>query len=167
MVEVALRDDAGSEGKTLSCALVPGRETEAVAEVTDALRLAQATRRDAFFAFGRVLDWPQVPDALEIRNLCLRMVQQHGAAPSFVNELSAFLREGPYQSLRRKTGRFEKPWRLYRRMSIALETDKETKDSDKTKRKLLAEFIGKNAGQARLRPAGRVGLELARVSLDS
>ncbi len=167
MTEVALRDDAGAEGKTLSAALVPGRETEAVAEVTEALRLAQATRRDSFFAFGRVLDWDQVPDAVEIRSLCLRMVQQHGAAPSFANEMSAFLREGAYQSLRRKTGRFEKPWRLYRRMSIALETDRETKDSEKTKRKLLAEFIGKNAGQARLRPAGRVGLELARVSLDA
>lgn len=167
MAEVALRDDAGVEGKSLSCALVPGREAEAVAGVNEALRAAQATSRDAFFAFGRVLDWDLVPDALEIRNLCLRMVSQHGANAQFVADLSAFFRESPYQSLRRKTGRFEKPWRLYRRMSIALETERQTKDSEKTKRRLLAEFIGKNAGQARLRPAGRVGLELARVTLDA
>lgn len=167
MAEVALRNDSGVEGKSLSCALVPGREVEAVAEVSEALRLAQATSRDAFFAFGRVLDWEQIPDAMEIRSLCLRMVSQHGANSQFVADLSAFFRESPYQSLRRKTGRFEKPWRLYRRMSIALETERQTKDSEKTKRRLLAEFIGKNAGQARLRPAGRVGLELARVTLDA
>lgn len=167
MAEVGLRDDAGVEGKSLSCALVPGREVEAVAAVSEALRLAQATSRDAFLAFGRVLDWEQIPDAMEIRNLCLRMVSQHGANSQFVTDLSAFFRESPYQSLRRKTGRFEKPWRLYRRMSIALETERQTKDSEKTKRRLIAEFIGKNAGQARLRPAGRVGLELARVTLDA
>jgi CRISPR-associated protein Csm1 len=167
MAEVGLRDDVGAEGKSLSCALAPGRMAEAVAEASEALRLAQAAGRDAFFAFGRVLDWEQVPDALEIRNLCLRMVSQHGASSQFVGDLSAFFRESAYQSLRRKTGRFEKPWRLYRRMSIALETERQTKDSEKTKRRLLAEFIGKNAGQARLRPAGRVGLELARVSLDA
>ncbi|MDX2267505.1 MAG: hypothetical protein NW208_05325 [Bryobacter sp.] len=165
MTDVALREDAGAEGKTLSAALVAGTETEALGEAKGALALAQATRRDSFYAFGRVLDWKQLLDALEIRSLCLKMVASHGAGPQFVADLSAFLREGAYQSLRRKTGRFEKPWRLYRRMNLALETDRVTKESEKTKRKLLLEIIGKNAGQARLRPAGRVGLELARVSL--
>ncbi len=167
MAEVALRDDAGAEGKSLSCALVPGRQAEAVAEATEALRLAQATSRDAFFAFGRVLDWKQIPDSIEIRNLCLKMVSQHAASPQFVTDLSAFFRESAYQSLRRKVGRFEKPWRLYRRMNLALETERQTKESEKTKHRLLAEFVGKNAGQARLRPSGRVGLELARVDLDA
>jgi hypothetical protein len=146
--------------------LVAGEESVALAGARQALALAQATRRDCFFAFGRLLDWKQLSDAIEIRSLCLKMVQSHGASSQFVAELSAFLREGAYQSLRRKVGRFEKPWRLYRRMNIALETERPTKESERTKRKLLAEFIGKNAGQARLRPAGRVGLELARVSLE-
>ncbi len=167
MAEVNLSDTAGAEGKTLSAALAAGDQATAVAEVRGALRLAQASSRDSIFLCGRVLDWKLVPDALEIRELCLRMIRNHGASPQFVSELSAFFREGAYQSLRRKTGRFERPWRLYRRMSLALETENESRDFERTRNRLLAEFIGKNAGQTRLRPAGRVGLELTRISINA
>ena len=95
------------------------------------------------------------------------MIRNYGASPQFVSELSAFFRESGYQSLRRKTGRFERPWRLYRRLSLALETENESRDFERTRNRLLAEFIGKNAGQTRLRPSGRVGLELTRISINA
>lgn len=167
MAEVSLNETAGAEGKSISAALSAGEQAAAVAEAGAALKLAQASSRDSIFMFGRVLDWKQVPDALEIRELCLRMIRNYGASPQFVSELSAFFRESGYQSLRRKTGRFERPWRLYRRLSLALETENESRDFERTRNRLLAEFIGKNAGQTRLRPSGRVGLELTRISINA
>jgi CRISPR-associated protein Csm1 len=167
MAEVNLNETAGVEGKSITAALAAGEQSTAVAEVHAALKLAQASSRDSIFMFGRVLDWKQVPDALEIRELCLRMIRNYGASPQFVSELSAFFRESGYQSLRRKTGRFERPWRLYRRLSLALETENESRDFERTRNRLLAEFIGKNAGQTRLRPSGRVGLELTRISINA
>lgn len=167
MAEVNLGDTLGAEGKSLSAALAAGEQSAAIAEVHAALRLAQASSRDSIYLFGRVLDWKLLPDALEIRELCLRMIRNYGASPQFVSELSAFFRESGYQSLRRKTGRFERPWRLYRRMSLALETENESRDFVRTRNRLLAEFIGKNAGQTRLRPSGRVGLELTRISINA
>jgi len=167
MAEVSLNETAGAEGKTISAALAAGEQAAAVAEASAALKLAQASSRDSIFMFGRVLDWKQVPDALDIRELCLRMIRNYGASPQFVSELSAFFRESGYQSLRRKTGRFERPWRLYRRLSLALETESESRDFERTRNRLLAEFIGKNAGQTRLRPSGRVGLELTRISINA
>lgn len=167
MAEVNLGDAAGVEGKSISAALAAGDQAAAVAEAGASLKLAQASSRDSIYLFGRVLDWKQVPDALEIRELCLRMIRNYGASPQFVSELSGFFRESGYQSLRRKTGRFERPWRLYRRLSLALETENESRDFERTRNRLLAEFIGKNAGQTRLRPSGRVGLELTRISINA
>lgn len=167
MAEVSLNETAGAEGKSISAALAAGEQAEATAEVAASLKLAQASSRDSIYMFGRVLDWKQIPDALEIRELCLRMIRNHGASPQFVSELSAFFRESSYQSLRRKTGRFERPWRLYRRLSLALETESESHDFERTRNRLLAELIGKNAGQTRLRPSGRVGLELTRISINA
>jgi len=167
MAEVSLNETSGAEGKSISAALAAGEQAVAVAEVHAALKLAQASSRDSIYMFGRVLDWKQVPDALEIRELCLRMIRNYGASPQFVSELSGFFRESGYQSLRRKTGRFERPWRLYRRLSLALETENESRDFERTRNRLLAEFIGKNAGQTRLRPSGRVGLELTRISINA
>ncbi len=167
MTEVNLGDTAGVEGKSISAALAAGEQAAAVAEAGASLKLAQAASRDSIYLFGRILDWKQVPDALEIRELCLRMIRNYGASPQFVSELSAFFRESGYQSLRRKTGRFERPWRLYRRLSLALETESESREFERTRNRLLAEFIGKNAGQTRLRPSGRVGLELTRISINA
>lgn len=167
MAAIGLKDLAGTEGKSLSAAFAAGEQGSAIAEATSALQLAQASARDSVYLFGRVLEWKQIPDALEIRELCLRMIRNYGASPQFVSELSAFFRESGYQSLRRKTGRFERPWRLYRRLSLALETEHESREFIRTRNRLLAEFIGKNAGQTRLRPAGRVGLELTRISINA
>jgi CRISPR-associated protein Csm1 len=167
MADVSLNETVGAEGKSITAALAAGEQASAVAEVSSSLKLAQASSRDSIYMFGRVLDWKQLPDALEIRELCLRMIRNYGASPQFVAELSAFFRESGYQSLRRKTGRFERPWRLYRRLSLALETENESREFQRTRNRLLAEFIGKNAGQTRLRPSGRVGLELTRISINA
>lgn len=166
MAAVNLRELAGTEGKTISAGLGVGAPSIAVAEAETNRTLAQSAGRDAIHLFERVLDWKLLEDAKEIRALCLKMIRSYGASPQFVTELSSFFREGSYQSLRRKTGRFERPWRLYRRLTMALETDHDSKEFQQTRKRLLAEFIGKNAGQARLRPSGRVGLELTRATLN-
>lgn len=166
MAAVNLRELAGTEGKTISAGFAVGAPGAAVAAAEANRHLAQAAGRDGIHLFERILDWNLLEDAKEIRALCLKMIRSYGASPQFVAELSAFFREGNYQSLRRKTGRFERPWRLYRRLTMALETDHESKEFQQTRKRLLAEFIGKNAGQARLRPSGRVGLELTRATLN-
>jgi hypothetical protein len=60
--------------------------------------------------------------------------------------------------------KYDRPWRFHRRLAVTLDPSERrarSKDFVKTRTDLAGEIIGKNVGQARLRPTGRVALEWA------
>jgi hypothetical protein len=60
-----------------------------------------------------------------------------------------------------------RPWRFYRRLSRVLEAQARRREFQKARQNLFTEFLGRNQAQIRLKPAGRVALEWARLAQES
>ena len=161
-----LKDSPGPEGKTLSMALAlpEAGEPEAAVYARAGLLLneAKALMRDGFHLLGRTIEWKQVPEAAAIKDLAVRLVKEFKCSTQFIGELLSFYPE--IQAGRRGVAKYDKPWRFHRRLAVTLDPSERrarSKDFVKTRTDLAGEIIGKNVGQARLRPTGRVALEWA------
>ncbi|MBL8216219.1 MAG: hypothetical protein JNK87_36200 [Bryobacterales bacterium] len=168
--EESLKDFPGGEGKTLTMALALADQPEAgldtvLQESARMLEEAKCVSRDCFALLGRVLEWRQVNGASELKDTMVRVAQEFGGSTQFLRELAAFYREevfAPVSTPRRKEGELEKPWRLHRRVLRVLPPTRD-RELEKLRSTLMVELVGKNASQVKLRPAGRVALEWARL----
>ena len=168
--EENLKDMAGPEGKTLTAALaLAPDDSSSLASVFELagqnLDTARASSRDSIHLFGRTLEWKQINDAVELKDLMTRLVIDYGCSPQFLMELASFYREGAAGTesrgrARARGNRFEKPWRLHRRLSRLLEAPRD-REFQRLRQNMIGELIGKGTAQWRLRPAGRVALEWA------
>ena len=166
----SLKEMTGAEGKTLTAALaLAGEGDDNLAAVFEQagrnLEIAQASSRDSFHLFGRTLEWKQLGDAAELKDLMTRLVVDYGCSPQFLLELASFYREGAAGTevrgrARTRGNRFEKPWRLHRRLGRLLEAPRD-RDFQRLRQNMIGELMGKGTAQWRLRPAGRVALEWA------
>lgn len=161
-----LADSSGPEGRTISMALALAREGETLGEVFGVcgrkLNEAKTIARDAFHLFGRVLDWKQFPETAAMKDHALRLVREFGCSTQFLDELRGFYPE--VQVGRRRVEKADRPWRLYRRLAVTLDPQgrrAQSREFEKLKDTLAAEIVGKNVGQARLRPSGRVAIDWA------
>ncbi len=166
-VEENLKDAPGLEGKTLSMALTlpDGKSSLAriFARCGKDLDKAKTITRDSFSLFGTIIEWKQYPEAVQIRDLALRLIRDFQCSRGFINELLGFYPDHPPTSRKRVT-RFDRPWRFHRRLAVTLDPeDKRSKSREylKVRAALAGEVIGKNVGQARLRSSGKLGLEWA------
>jgi hypothetical protein len=99
----------------------------------------------------------------------VRVAQEFGGNTQFLRELSAFYRDeifSPLAASRKKEGELEKPWRLHRRVLRVLPPTRD-RELDRLRSSLIVELVGKNASQVKLRPAGRVALEWARLLTEA
>ena len=161
-----LKESPGPEGKTLSMALAlpeAGDSEGAVyARAGALLDEAKTLMRDGFHLLGRTIEWKQVTEAAAIKDLAVRLVKEFKCSTQFICELLSFYPE--VQTGRRGVAKYDRPWRFHRRLAVTLDPSERrarSKDFVKTRTDLAGEIIGKNVGQARLRPTGRVGLEWA------
>ena len=171
-----LQDLVGPEGKTITMALVvaaPGQHNLAALyeDSSRKLELAKTGLNDSFYLFGRSIEWKQLADAEELQKQLTRLVDEFDCSPQFLNELRGFYREGTNAATRRRAVRFDRPWRFHRRLQQVLEPPqlgrRRERDFERLCQAVIAEFIGKQAGQTRLRPTGRVALEWAQLSLQA
>ena len=171
-----LQDLVGPEGKTITMALVvaaPGPHNLAALyeDSSRKLELAKTGLNDSFYLFGRSIEWKQLTDAEELQKQLTRLVDEFDCSPQFLNELRGFYREGTNAATRRRAVRFDRPWRFHRRLQQVLEPPqlgrRRERDFERLCQAVIAEFIGKQAGQTRLRPTGRVALEWAQLSLQA
>ncbi len=171
-----LQDLVGPEGKTITMALVvaaPGPHNLAALyeDSSRKLELAKTGLNDSFYLFGRSIEWKQLADAEELQKQLTRLVDEFDCSPQFLNELRGFYREGTKAATRRRAVRFDRPWRFHRRLQQVLEPPqlgrRRERDFERLCQAVIAEFIGKQAGQTRLRPTGRVALEWAQLSLQA
>ena len=169
-----LQDLVGPEAKTITMALVvaaPGPHNLAALyeDSSRKLELAKTGLNDSFYLFGRSIEWKQLADAEELQKQLTRLVDEFDCSPQFLNELRGFYREGTNAATRRRAVRFDRPWRFHRRLQQVLEPPqlgrRRERDFERLCQAVIAEFIGKQAGQTRLRPTGRVALEWAQLSL--
>jgi CRISPR-associated protein Csm1 len=168
--EASLKDFPGGEGKTISMALALAETSQAslVSVFTEAGRMledAKCSSRDCFALLGRVLEWRQVNGASDIKDTMVRVIQEFGGGTQFLGELAAFYREelfSPVPASKRKEGELDRPWRLHRRVLRVLPATRD-RELERLRGSLIADLVGKNASQVKLRPAGRVALEWARL----
>jgi CRISPR-associated protein Csm1 len=176
LVQHHLQDLSGPEAKTITMAMVvasPGQTNLAALyeESSRKLELAKTGLNDSFYLFGRSIEWKQLADAEELQKQLTRLVDEFDCSPQFLNELRTFYREGTNAATRRRAVRFDRPWRFHRRLQQVLEPPqlgrRRERDFERLCQAVIAEFIGKQAGQTRLRPTGRVALEWAQLSLQT
>jgi CRISPR-associated protein Csm1 len=172
--EQSLKDFPGGEAKTISMSLALAADANAslasvYQEAGRLLESAKCSSRDCFSLLGRVLEWRQLAGASELKDTMVRIAQEFGGSTQFLRELAAFYREevfSPANTPRKREGELEKPWRLHRRVLRVLPPARD-RELEKLRNSLIGELVGKNASQIKLRPAGRVALEWARLLTES
>ena len=165
--EENLKEFPGPEGKTISMALALAPEVAAplVSIYGDAgqrLELAKSADKDCIFVLSRTLEWRQLADAAELKDTLARMVSEFGSSRQFLNELSTFYRKGGQALPGGSEHHFDKPWRFQRRLNRVLAGTRD-REHQKLRVHLSNEMMGRGAAQVKLRPAGLVALEWARL----
>ncbi len=165
--EENLKDFPGPEGKTISMALALAPELEASLawvhqEAGYRLEQAKDIDKDCISVLGRVLEWRHLGDAAELKDTLAHMVGEFGSSGQFLSELSTFYRKGGQVWSHGAEQRVDRPWRFQRRLNRVLAGAKD-RELQKLRQHLASEMMGRGAAQVKLRPAGLVALEWARL----
>jgi CRISPR-associated protein Csm1 len=165
--EENLKEFPGPEGKTISAALALAPEPDSslawvYEEAGSRLEQAKDIDKDCISILGRVLEWRHLADATDLKDTLARMVPELGSSSQFLSELTAFYHKGGHTWSHGAEQRFDRPWRFQRRLNrvVAGARDRELQ---KLRAHLANEMMGRGAAQVKLRPAGLVALEWARL----
>ena len=173
----ALKDFAGPEGKTISMALSLAPSVDAslgavFEEAGQRLEAAKSADKDCIWLLGRTLEWKQFAEASALKDSLIRMVAEFGCSPQYIRDLCGIYRETQTRMSKRQARKMggERPWRYHRRIRRILhasrESSRERADFQKARTALIADLIGRSAITVKLRPAGRVALEWARLAAE-
>ena len=177
--ETNLTDFAGPEGKTITMALAPSPAEDAslgsvFEEAGRRLEAAKSSDKDCIYLLGRTLEWKQFTDAADLKDLLLRMVTDFGVSAQYLKDLCGIYRETQSKMSKRQARKMggERPWRYHRRIRRILSAARPAMgpgrgDYQKARTALIADLIGRSAVTVKLRPAGRVALEWARLSAEA
>lgn len=181
--EANLKDFTGLEGKTITLALALAPATDAslgavFEEAGRRLEAAKSAGNDSFWMLGRTLEWKQFSEAAQLKDLLLRMISDFGCSPQYLRDLCGIYRETQSKMSRRQARRSggERPWRYHRRLGRILSdarpaggavTHQARGEYQKARTELIKDLIGRSAVTVKLRPAGRVALEWARLSAEA
>ena len=178
-IETNLTDFAGPEGKTITMALAlaPAEDASLGSVFEEAgrrLEAAKSADKDCIWLLGRTLEWKQFSEAADLKDLLLRMVTDFGVSAQYLKDLCGIYRESQAKMSKRQARKMggERPWRYHRRirriMSAARPASGPARgDYQKARTALIADLIGRSAVTVKLRPAGRVALEWARLSAEA
>src|ERR1700678_1514923 len=165
--EEHLKEFPGPEGKTITMALALAPELDTplgsvYGRSRDRLEIAKSADKDCFYLLGRTLEWKKRAGRAELKDELTAMVREFGVAPQYLRDLC-----GIYRETRRAPGakRVERPWRFHRRLLRILGSSR-SRDFQKARAGLIADLVGKNPANLKLRPSGRVALEWARLSTE-
>jgi CRISPR-associated protein Csm1 len=173
-VEENLKDFPGAEGKTISMAIAAAAPKESLSDTYDRagrnLTLAKAVDKDCIFLLDRVLEWKQLNDAIEVKDMVGRIAGEFKTGKQFLTELERLYQKvsapeslADPEKLVRRAYRFQ---RRYSRISSQRE-----REFARLRTHLISEIVGRNVKpvpgkQLKLRPAGVVALEWARLAQE-
>jgi CRISPR-associated protein Csm1 len=175
--ETNLKDFAGPEGKTISMALAlaPAMDASLGAvfeEAGERLEVAKSADKDCIWLLGRTLEWKQFTEASELKESLIRMITEFRCSPQYLRDLCGIYRETQSKMSRRQARKMggERPWRYHRRirriLGAARPPGAQRGDFQKARTNLISDLIGRSSVTVKLRPAGRVALEWARLSAE-
>ncbi len=176
--EQNLKDFPGLEGKTISMALAlaPAQDASLGAVFEEAgrrLEAAKSSDKDCIWLLGRTLEWKQFEESAALKDSLMRMIAEFGCSPQYLRDLCGIYRETQSRVSRRQARRTggERPWRYHRRirriLGAARPAGPQRVEFQKARTALIADLIGRSAVTVKLRPAGRVALEWARLSAEA
>ena len=162
--EENLKDYPGAEGKTISMAIALAPETyyplaAVYEEAGRNLDLAKATDRDCIYLLGRILEWRHLTDAAELKDTVTRLVHDFRMSRQFLYQLRSFYRREAYGEA---AGETQRTWRFQRRFNRILSGTRD-REFQKLRTHLISEMVGRKSAEVKLRPAGLVALEWARL----
>ncbi len=172
-----LRELPGAEGKTITMAiaLAPAEDASLAAvfeEAGERLEAAKSADKDCIWVLGRTLEWKQFGEAAGLKDSLVRMTSEFGCSPQYLRDLCGIYRETQSKVSRRQARKMggERPWRYHRRIRRILGASRPSgsyREFQKARTALIAELIGRSGVTVKLRPAGRVALEWARLSAEA
>ena len=175
--EQNLKDFPGPEAKTITmaCALSPHMATpleSLYAKCGRDLALAKASDKDCIYLLGRVLEWKQLSDAAELKEAVERVSEEFRGGSKFLSELDALYNKVSSPLLTDQQRLLRRAYRFQRRFTSAATRGAKEREFGKLRTHLINEIVGRNVRpskgkQLRLRPAGVVALEWARLAQSS
>jgi len=161
--EENLKEYPGAEGKTISMAIALAPETyyplaAVYEEAGRNLDLAKAAGKDCIYALGRVVEWRHLNDAADLKDTVTRLIHDHRMSRQFLQQLGNFYRRdalGAEMDVQRT-------WRFQRRFNRILSGTRH-REFQKLRTHLISEMSSRKSGEVKLRPAGLVALEWARL----
>ena len=161
--EENLKEYPGAEGKTISMAIALAPETyfplaAVYEEAGRNLDLAKAADRDCIYLLGRILEWRHLNDAADLKDTVTRLIHDFRMSKQFLYQLRSFYRRDAYG----EQADVQRTWRFQRRFNRILSGTRD-REFQKLRAHLIGELIGKKSAEVKLRPAGLVALEWARL----
>jgi CRISPR-associated protein Csm1 len=161
--EENLKEYPGAEGKTISMAIALAPETyfplaAVYEEAGRNLELAKSADKDCIYLLGRILEWRHLTDAAELKDTVTRLVHDFRMSKQFLYQLRSFYRRDAYG----EGVELQRTWRFQRRFNRILSGTRD-REFQKLRSHLISELGGKKSAEVKLRPAGLVALEWARL----
>jgi CRISPR-associated protein Csm1 len=161
--EENLKEYPGAEGKTISMAIALAPETyfpiSAVYEEAGRnLDLAKAAGKDCIYLLGRILEWRHLNDAADLKDTVTRLIHDFRMSRQFLYQLRSFYRRDAYGG----GTEIQRTWRFQRRFNRILSGTRD-REFQKLRTHLISEMVGRKSAEVKLRPAGLVALEWARL----
>jgi CRISPR-associated protein Csm1 len=161
--EENLKEYPGAEGKTISMAIALAPETyfplsTVYEEAGRNLDLAKAAGKDCIYLLGRILEWRHLNDAAELKDTVTRLIHDFRMSRQFLYQLRSFYRRDAYSG----GTDIQRTWRFQRRFNRILSGTRD-REFQKLRTHLISEMVGRKSAEVKLRPAGLVALEWARL----
>jgi len=167
--EENLKDFPGPEGKTISMAvaLAPEMHYPIAAVYEEAgrnLELAKAADKDCIYALGRILEWKQLADAADLKETVTKLIGDYRLSRQFLLELRSFYQRQVFGNGAEDDSP-TRAWRFQRRFNRILSGTRD-REFQKLRTHLINEMVGRKSAEVKLRPAGLVALEWARLMTE-
>jgi len=158
-----LKEYPGAEGKTISMAIALAPETyyplaAVYEEAGRNLDVAKAADKDCIYLLGRILEWRHLNDAAELKDTVTRLIHDFRMSRQFLYQLRSFYRREAYG----EGADVQRTWRFQRRFNRILSGTRD-REFQKLRNHLIGEIMGRKTTEVKLRPAGLVALEWARL----
>jgi hypothetical protein len=114
---------------------------------------------------GRVLEWKQLGNAADLKDLIIRMMAEVPSGRQLLYELRGIYGKMPGAGTVGADPQLKKVWRFHRRLNLILGNARD-REFQKQKTHLIGEIVGRSTTQVKLRPAGLVALQWARLSSE-
>jgi CRISPR-associated protein Csm1 len=161
--EENLKEFPGAEGKTISMAIALAPETyfplsTVYEEAGRNLDLAKAAGKDCIYLLGRILEWRHLNDAADLKDTVTRLIHDFRMSRQFLYQLRSFYRRDAFGG----GTDIQRTWRFQRRFNRILSGTRD-REFQKLRTHLISEMVGRKTAEVKLRPAGLVALEWARL----